>query len=497
MRDKIIPAVLGLAFIGLMVLAGVRGRGAHEAPLVVIQDEGKADASPPDAGGPDASAADAAVLVAAADAAEAGPAPVAKLLDRPLRVTTLGLALAAPGTMAHDALEAARDGGAARPSVDLEITTVATPQKLEARLVHGGNDADGADVAILSLPDLVASAERLRALEPQAFLVVGFSQSTERFHPLGGAPKVPPQGTDVKVHVPPGDRLAAREWTALFALDAVQVALPRVKLLTDPERPKDAQYVATTFLEKNEGEHVLSTVEAPGLVPYVAVATKGLLASKEPVLRAFAEQWLLGMQRSYGDAAGAAKRVIGKEGVVFSAASEGATDLATLVDLLGRISKVSLADEARYFGLPAKEGRRGPLGALSSQMVEIFGESGLSATPPTWELVEPKVVAALAKDVAPSAEKLECARARKAPILVRRESDKAFDEAALQRKIEAAALVFEGCAIRVSLRGGEKSAATFVEATREKLGLGAAKLVVGKAPTGGAPALVEAVPPAP
>ena len=496
MRDKIVPAVLGLAFIGVMVFSAVRAKAPHEAPLVVIQDEGKVDA------GADASSvSDAAPVVDAAqasvDAAEAGPPAVVKLLDRPLRITTLGLALAAPGTMVHDAVEAARDGGAPRASLEMEVTTVSTAQKLEARLVHGGADADGADVAILSLPDLVASAERLRALEPQAFMVVGFSQSTERFHPLGASPKIPPQGTDVKVHVPPGERLASREWTALFALDAAQVPLARVKLLAVDERPKDAQYVATTFLEKNEGEHVLSTVEAPGLVPYVAVATKGLLSSKEAVLRAFAEGWILGMQRSYVDAAGAAKRVIGKEGVVFSAASEGTGDLTAIVDQLGRISKVGLADEARYFGVPAKEGRRGPLAALASQMVEIFGEAGLTATPPTWELVDPKIVAHIAKDTPPSVERLECARARKGPILVRRENDKAFDEAALQRKIESAALVFEGCALRVSLRAGEKGTTTFVESTRDKLGLSAAKLVVGKTPTQGSPAVVEAVPPAP
>ncbi len=493
MRDKILPAVLGLAFVGLVAFAVARPKSGHEAPLVVIQDEGKADA------GADASvvSVDASVDASATPDASDGAVPIVKILDRPLRVTTLGLALAAPGTMVKEALEASRDGRAPRPSVDLELTTVSTPQKLEARLIHGGADADGADVAILSLPDLVASSERLRALEPQAFMLVGFSQSTERLHPLGTSPRVPLQGVDVKVFVPAGERLASREWMALFGMDAVQVPLAKVKLLVADERPKDATYVATTFLEKNEGEHVLSTVEAPGLVPYVAVMTKGMLAAKEPVARAFAEAWLLGMQRSYVDAGAAAKRVIGKEGAVFSTASEGAGDLATLVDHLGRISKVSLADNARFFGLPVKEGRRAPLQALASSMVEGFGEAGLLATPPSWELVDTKVMAALAKDVAPSVEKLECVRARKAPIMARRETGQTLDEAALGRRIEAAAIAFEGCSIRVSMRGGEKPATTFVEATRAKLGLSAEKLAVGKTATQGAAALVEVVPPAP
>lgn len=497
MRDKIIPAVLGLAFVGLVAFVVARPKGPHEAPLVVIQDEGKVDASP-DAGSSDAArAGDAEAGTTGQDASD-GAAQVVKLLDRPLRVTTMGLALAAPGTMVKDAEEASRDGGAkSGAALDLELTTVSTPQKLEARLIHGGADADGADVAILSLPDLVASSERLRALEPQAFMIVGFSQSTERLHPIGAAPHVPLQGVDVKVFVPSGDRLASREWMALFGMDSMQVPLSRVKLLTGDEKPKDASYVATTFLEKNEGEHVLSTVEAPGLVPYVAVMTKGMLAAREPVARAFAEAWLAGMQRSYVDAGAAAKRVLGKEGAVFSAASEGSGDLSTLVDHLGRVSKVSLADNARFFGVPLKDGRRAPLLALASSMVEGFGEAGLLATPPSWDLVDAKVVAALAKDTPPSVEKLECARGRKAPIMTRRELGQALDEPALQRRIEAAAIAFEGCAIRVSLKGGEKAATTFVEATRTKLGLSSLKLVVGKTATQGASALVEIVPPSP
>jgi hypothetical protein len=168
-----------------------------------------------------------------------------------------------------------------------------------------------------------------------------------------------------------------------------------------------------------------------------------------------------------------------------------------VVDHLGRLSKVSLGDEARYFGIPAKEGRRGPLSALASNVVEVFGEAGLVASPPTWDIVEPKIVAELAKSTPPAQERLECARAKKAPIVVRREAEKGFDEATFQKKLEATAFAFEGCALRVSLRGGEKPSQAFVEATRAKLGLSESKLVFGKAPAQGAAALVEAVPPSP
>lgn len=498
---RAVPLLLGGSLIGLVALTIARSKPGHEAPLVVIQDEGKADAAADAAPSSDASGpvADASVVAVASDAGDAAlPTAAPRVLDRPLRVTTLGSVLAAPATVFKEATDGARDaGGESRPSLELELTTVTTPQKLEARLIHGGADADGADVVILSLPDLVASSERLRALEPQAFLVVGFSQGTERIVPIAGTPRVPPAGADVTLVLPPGDRRASRAFVALFGLEAFGVAHGKVRVVETDEKSKSPAYLANTFFERAEGEALLSTVEAPGLVPYVAVATRGFLSTKEPAARAFADGWLLALQRVYADAGLAARRVVGKEGVVFSAASEGGADLPTVVDHLGRLSKVSLGDEARYFGLPAKEGRRGPLSALASNVVEVFGDAGLVASPPTWDIVEPKVVAELAKSTPPAQERLECARAKKAPLVVRREAEKGFDEATFQKKLEALSLAFEGCALRVSLRGGEKPSQAFVEATRAKLGLSEAKLVFGKAPVQGAAALVEAVPPSP
>lgn len=493
MRDKILPFVLALAASGLVVYAAVRPKRAHEAPLVVIQEEGKPDASV-DAGA-DASSSDASSDATSADASDAAPTVAAspKLLDRPLRVTTLGIALAAPGTMALESSDAG-----VKPGFDLELTPVESPQKLESRLVRGGADADGADVAILSLPDLVASSERLRALEPQAFLLVGFSQSTERLSALPGSPRVPAQGADIKVWVPTGDHYASRQWTALYALELAAVPGSRVKFLTGEEKPKDAAYLASTFLEKNDGEHLLSTVEAPALVPFVAVATKGSLTTKESLMRAFASAWVAGMQRAQVDPAAAAKRLVGKEGAVFSAASEVPSDVTVVVDRLGRVSKVGLGDNARYFGTAqdVKEGVTPKLGALANAMVESFTDAGLVATAPAWPLVERSVVAPLLVGVERTTEKLECKRTRRTPVASQREGA-TVDDATLQRHVEVAAVAFDGCVVRVSSKGGEKTATTFVEAARSKLGLSSEKLVVGKSPTQGGAALVEIVPPAP
>jgi len=57
-------------------------------------------------------------------------------------------------------------------------------------------------------------------------------------------------------------------------------------------------------------------------------------------------------------------------------------------------------------------------------------------------------------------------------------------------------VAYEGCALRVSLKGGEKPAATFAQTARDKLGLSAQKLFAGTTASPG-PALLEVVPPAP
>ncbi|MBK6464138.1 MAG: hypothetical protein IPF92_24510 [Myxococcales bacterium] len=506
MRDKVVPFVLLAALAGLGVLAAVRTKPPHDAPLVRVQEEGDAsgDASALDAAALDAAARDAAVAADPADAVAAPasdgapPTQVVKLLDRPLRVTTLGAALAAPGTMAFAP-------GATRP-FELELCPVESLAKVEGRLVRGGADADGADIAIVALPDLVAATERLRALEPQAFLLVGFSQAAERLVPLAapGASRAPAATGEVKVFVPAGERLASRQWMALFALDAAGASPSRVKFVVADERAsithREAAFVAGSFLDKYDGEHLLSTVEAAGLVPYVAITTKHTLTANEPLVRAFSQAWLAGLERAQSDAGGAAKRVLAKEGAVFSTAAELSGELGGVVERLGRVSRVTLDDNARLLGASAAAAaRRAPLEALSAATVDAYRDAGLLTTAPSWPLVERKVISAIAKDTSPQptqppAEKLDCSRSRRRPVATRKEQGPTLDEAALLRRVEVDAVAYEGCALRVSLKGGEKPSATFAQGARDKLGLSAQKVLAGATASPG-PALIEVVPP--
>src|SRR5207249_3765723 len=118
-----------------------------------------------------------------ADAAAPPPKPE----QRPFRVATLGWELAVPGVAIENGpkMELA-------PETSLEI--------VEERLTRGGENPAGADVAILPLPAFVAGYDKLRALEPRAFAVVGFSRGREELHAASGGLLKPPPGADeVKV----------------------------------------------------------------------------------------------------------------------------------------------------------------------------------------------------------------------------------------------------------------------------------------------------------
>ncbi|HSO34878.1 MAG TPA: hypothetical protein VLT33_20255, partial [Labilithrix sp.] len=161
--------LIAVMSLGLVFLLVTRVRAPYDAPaadpevveLVDAGDGGKTDAAAP----ADAGAAEAAT-----------PKPV----ERPLRVASLGWELVAAGVALT-----APDGGPTGPL--LELAPEATLDAVEARLARGGNDPVGADIAVLPLPAFVLAYDRLRALDPRAFVVVGFSRGREEVHAAAGA----------------------------------------------------------------------------------------------------------------------------------------------------------------------------------------------------------------------------------------------------------------------------------------------------------------------
>ena len=163
---------------------------------------------------------------------------------------------------------------------------------------------------MLPLPAFVASFERLRALEPRAFLVLGFSHGREEVHATAGALLKPPAGTDEVKLVALGPATATDQAVraigsesatllGLFALDQLGVAPSRIRFVA-PSAPdaKGAAFAAVVMGAPDERPRAFSTADASRLVPIVAVAPKALLDSNEKAVREWSKAWLDGLARA-------------------------------------------------------------------------------------------------------------------------------------------------------------------------------------------------------
>lgn len=102
---------------------------------------------------------------------------------------------------------------------------------VEGALARGGGDKDGADIAVVPFCELVASYERLRALSPEAFFVVGWSRGREALvsarDALPSPTDKPDPKADPKAGVPlVGEAGDAATFLGLFALDANGIPRP-------------------------------------------------------------------------------------------------------------------------------------------------------------------------------------------------------------------------------------------------------------------------------
>ena len=94
---------------------------------------------------------------------------------RPVRVVGLGWEVLAAGVLANDGLDPGEKSKFKEAGVETHFAAVANMGTVQKQLARGGADEKGADVALLPLPDFVASYERLRGLDPKVFFIVGWS----------------------------------------------------------------------------------------------------------------------------------------------------------------------------------------------------------------------------------------------------------------------------------------------------------------------------------
>ncbi|MCA9588280.1 MAG: hypothetical protein KC657_23320 [Myxococcales bacterium] len=480
MRSKAVSIALVVMMVALVGMLVSRNREKHDAPA----EEVTAAVSPGDDGGADAAAAgDAGPHLATTDAA----APAGGM-----RVVGLGWELLAP------AVTASGD-----PGPD-EIAAAYALEGVETRLARGVADPAGADVAIMPLASFIVSYDRLKALDARAFLVVGFSAGREELHAVAPSALVKAPGTEdvTLVAAPASAGSEAATLLGLFALDAIGTPASRLKLIpaTAPEA-KGAPFAATLRGAPDDRKRVLSTADAPRLVPIVAVAPASALDASAAKYAAWAKRWLEGLARSKADAATVARRLAAKEGARISSDSGSPPEALALVERLGQIEAASLETNASL----ARDGAEPSLSGLARETWRLARAGGLVAgAAPESPPVSTKVVTMLAPESAdagtsappadaaassdasldgPAPLALATLDAASTPILVAR-LDPAAETDAITARVALLAHVFDRATLAVSVKGNDK-------ATREVLaraaarGVPAGRLAVGRL---GAPA---------
>lgn len=478
--------LIAVMSLGLVFLLLTRSRTPHDAPAEILEPTVAADAG--DGG-----------AVAAADAAaEAAVATVEagslKVVERPLRVTALGWELVAAGVALT-----APDGGATGPSLELAPET--SLEAVEARLARGGSDPVGADVAIMPLPAFVQAYDRIRALDPRAFALVGFSRGREEVHAAPSALlKAPPAADEVKIVAlgPPSASDATAKAAGsesatllgLFALDLLGVPSTRVRMVAPGAADaKNALLSAVVRGAADERKLAFSSADAPRLIPIVAIAPKAQLDASETNMRAFARSWLDGIERSRDDASNVARRLANKEALPLAAGVGGAPEAIVLLDRLGQIEPASLSQQRVFIGATAK----GPvtLASLTQRTWGLARAGGLttSAAPsplPIDDRIATAIGPAPAASAVPPAPAADSGAAdagafaklpsAATPLIVYRAVDPAADPASVAAEIGFLAGVFDHAAFRVSAKGGDKAARAIAGAARDELGVAASRL---------------------
>ncbi|MFW5739158.1 MAG: hypothetical protein ACOC1F_02205 [Myxococcota bacterium] len=483
MRSKVVFVLLLLMFVGFGASVALRGGD-----------------SPPAAGPvPPSSASASAVASASALPAASSPAPAAsarpgdKLMKRPLRVAALGWDLIAPGALVNQGLAPTEASAFTKAGLEVDLVVHDSMKKLEEALARGGGDEAGADVAIVPMPSYVAAYERLRALEPKVFLVVGWSKGREALYSKEASlTKVP---NEVSLLATPGTPPA---FAGLFLLDLAGAEAEDVALWEEPKDNKTPTFEAVSLSgesapDPSRGSLLLTTADVPRLIPLVAIAQGGFVASHTEALTAWGRTWLEGEERIRKDAAASARAI---------AKYQGAPNPLVLINRLGPIGWATLADNARWAGLSGR-------GAVTLQTLfdrtwRLWRAAGILSTPrPESPCTAPAVIASLVRQlgatdspkVAPKDK--EGDRGPERVLLTYTAPGTKLDESALLAEIGVLAGLFSRSTLRISVRGPrfKKQAASVVEQAQGRFGLDPSRLVAGDKPATRGSAAVDVLAP--
>ena len=489
MRSKAVFVILLILFAGFVASAFLRSRNPAPAPPAIAT---------PNTGDPEASsnarpiASAPASSSAAPGASSSGTQKDRKLLDRTLRVAAVGWDLIAPGVLANDGLAAGPGSTFGKAGIDVELVVLDQMKQVEEALARGGGDAKGADLAVVPMPAYVAAYERLRALDPRVFFVVGWSRGREAIYGRKAELVSVPAG-EVTLLGAPGSSPA---FVGLLTLELAGVSLSRVKLEEKADDKKPAMFEAIDLMavakpEPSRGKLQLTTADATGMVPVVAIAQAGFVDAHVPALSAWAGVWLQGEERIRADAAASARSI---------AKHPGAPEPLVLINRLGPLAWANLADNARWAGLSGRGAVT--IETLFQRSWHVWKAAGLLSTPlPETPATAPAVITSLVRQLGPdtgpkkSAKSAEGAHGEDGVLLRYTAEGAKLDEAALVAEIGFLAGLFERSTIRVAVRGtpGAHKAKTakLIESAMGRFGIEPDRLVAADKPAQKGQAVVD------
>lgn len=480
MRSTVSFVLLLALLVAFVALTAGRTLPPEPAPRVA--------AAASDAAADKAGASDAAADKAGASAAGTPIHPAAAVDPaapaQPLRVTGLGWELLAPGVLANDGLSPGAASEFKAAGIDAHFAVVADMNALQQRLARGGGDPEGADVALLPLPEFIAAYERLRGLDPQVFFVVGWSYGRDA---LARQKQASLTGLPAKERITlagaPGQ---AATLLGLFALQLAGVAPERVELVRDDK----AMFAAidrsrrATRDKLDARDLLLTTADATELVPLVAIAPGGYIRRNAPLLETWARRWLSATTRLHSDVPAASRRL---------AREPGAPDPVDLLDALGWIRHASLIDNANLAGLSGRGAVT--IDELFHRTWTLWRGVGVLSTPtPEQAPRTNEIVSRVALSDSTIATPPEERRTRRGPtrsLLVHPIPGAALDEPALASELGFVAGVFARSDLELRLRRRAGKPAAVLDAAARRFGLDKARLREGKAHASGPVAVIE------
>jgi hypothetical protein len=476
---KTVSFVLLLAMLGGFVFLMASHPTPQEIePRVAVADAAEAAADAPAATSP-----------AATTPATVGPATPAAVPDpaapKPvLRVAGLGWELLAPGVLANDGLDPGKASEFVAGGIEAHFAMVADMDALQKMLARGGGDEQGADVALLPLPDFVASYERLRGLDPQVFFVVGWSHGRDALakRQQTSLGKLPAKDK-ITVAGAPG---RSATLLGLFALQLAGVASDRIELVADDKAMFAAvdRSLGAKADKVDARDLLLTTADATELVPLVAIAPGGYIRRNAPLLTDWARLWLAATARLHSDVPAASRRL---------AREKGAPEPMDLLAGLGWIRHASLIDNANLAGLSGRGAVT--IDELFHRTWALWRGVGVLSTPaPEHAPRTNEIVSRVALSDAPTAglpDERRPRRGERRALLVHAVPGATLDEPALVADLGFVAGVFARSEIEVRLRKRVSKPGAVLEAAARRFGVERERLREGKTHAGGPIAFIE------